>query len=288
MSDKRDCVLVLGATSLVGRYLLPLLREANTPAVAFSRHPPKAVFDGARWVTGDLAKPETLAAVGHASEAFSLSPVWLLPPVLDALTGLGVRRFVAFSSTSVLTKASSTSAEERAVAARLADGEARTLAWAEANDVRCVILRPTLIYAEGEDANVSRIAGLIHRVGLIPLAGEGSGLRQPVHAADLATGALAAMRSEAARGVYDVPGGETLTYRTMVERVFEGMGRRPMILPVPAPLFRLALGLAGPLLPGTTREMGGRMGENLTFDAEPARRDFGWSPRAFHPDFTKP
>ena len=286
MTETGDSVLVLGATSLVGRYLLPILCEAGIPAVAFSRYLREGVPNGVRWVTGDLAKPETLAATGHTREVFSLSPIWLLAPVLDALTSLGVRRLIAFSSTSVFTKAASTSADERLVAARLAEGEARTLEWAEANGVRCVILRPTLIYAEGEDANVSRIAGLIRRVGVIPLAGGGAGLRQPVHAVDLAKGALAAMRSETARGVYAVPGGETLTYRAMVERVFAGMGRRPVILPIPAPLFKLALGVAGPLLPGTTREMGSRIGEDLVFDPKPARRDFGWSPRAFHPDFS--
>ena len=286
MGSEGGGVLVLGATSLVGCSLLPLLREAGVAAIAFSRRPANDV-EGVRWVGGDLARPETLATVGVAHEVFSFSPIWLLPDVLPTLSGLGVRRLVAFSSTSVLTKANSTSAAERATAARLAEGEARTLAWAQANGVGCVILRPTLIYAEGQDANVSRIAGLIRRVGVIPLAGNGAGLRQPVHAADLAIGALAAMQSETASGVYVVPGGETLTYRAMVERVFAGMGRRPAILQIPAPLFGLALGLARPLLPGTTREMGSRIGEDLVFDPEPARRDFAWSPRAFRPDFTR-
>ena len=41
-----------------------------------------------------------------ASEVFSLSPIWLLPPVAGCVhEGSAMRRLVAFSSTSVMTKA---------------------------------------------------------------------------------------------------------------------------------------------------------------------------------------
>jgi nucleoside-diphosphate-sugar epimerase len=152
--------------------------------------------------------------------------------------------------------------------------------------VAWTILRPTLIYAEGQDQNVSRLARLIRRLGFLPLAGSGQGLRQPVHADDLAAAAIAAAASPAAENrAYDLPGGETLTYRAMVERVFEGMGRRPAILPLPEGLWRLAFALARPLLPGATAQMGARMSEDLTFDGSAAAADFGWKSRAFHPDF---
>lgn len=277
-------MLVLGATSLVGRYLLPLLAREGGGVCAVSRRPPEDAA-GARWIGADLERPETLEAAGPIAEVFSLSPIWLAPDVLPVLASLGMKRITAFSSTSAVTKVASSSAAERAVAERLLEGEGRTLSFCEAHGVGCVILRPTLIYAEGYDANVSRLAGLIRRFGVLPLAGRGQGLRQPVHAADLAQGALDAMRSGQAQGLYAVPGGETLTYRAMVERVFEGLGRRPVVLPIPSPVFELALGLAGPLLPGATRAMGGRIAQDLVFDGEPARRDFGWAPRGFHPDF---
>jgi hypothetical protein len=37
--------------------------------------------------------------------------------------------------------------------------------------VAWTILRPTLIYVEGRDANVSRLAGLIRRFKVLPLSG---------------------------------------------------------------------------------------------------------------------
>jgi nucleoside-diphosphate-sugar epimerase len=107
-----------------------------------------------------------------------------------------------------------------------------------------------------------------------------------VHADDLAGAAIAAAGRVAAHNkAYDLPGGETLTYRQMAERVFEGLGRRPAIVSAPEALWKLAFALARPLLPGATAQMGARMSEDLAFDGAPAARDFGWKPRGFHPDF---
>ena len=128
--SKPEPVLVLGARSLVGRFLLPQLAAQETAVTAVSRAP--SVGEGApRWVPADLTRPETLAGVS-ASRVFSLSPIWLLPGALPALLANGMQRLVAFSSTSRFTKSGSSSAEERRVAERLAEGEADTLAFCSA------------------------------------------------------------------------------------------------------------------------------------------------------------
>ncbi len=277
--------LILGATSLVGRFLTPRLVAEGVNPLAISRqvHGEAAAV---AWIAADLGDPQLGARLPNLSTVFSLSPIWLLPDILPLLIERGARRVVAFSSTSRFTKSDSPVASERAVAARLAESEDRAIALCEAAGVVWIILRPTLIYAEGLDGNVSRLARLIRRFGVLPLAGSGGGLRQPVHADDLATAALKAAVSEAAENrAYDLPGGETLTYRAMAERVFEGMGRTPRILAVPAPVWALAFALAKPLLPGATAAMGSRMSEDLVFDAGPAQFALDWAPRPFRPNF---
>ncbi len=281
-------VLVLGATSLIGRRLLgdpppelDLLAVSRRPTAGGEARP------GLTWIAADLADPSL--RLPQADAVLSLSPIWLLQPALPAVLATGARRLVAVSSTSRITKAHSPIAGERAVAARLADGEAAVIAACTAANVAWTLLRPTLIYAEGEDRNVSRLAGLIARFGVLPLAGRGEGLRQPVHAADLASAVVQAMEAPAAFDrTYDLPGGETLTYRAMVLRIFEALHRRPRLVSLPPPLWRLGLALAAPLLPGVTVAMGARMSEDLAFDAAPAGRDFGYAPRAFHPVFERP
>ena len=105
-----------------------------------------------------------------------------------------------------------------------------------------------------------------------------------MHADDLAQACLQALdRPETFGRAYDLPGGETLTYRAMAERIFAGLGRRPRIVPLPPALWRLAFRLAAPR--GATAAMGDRMAEDLVFDDAPAAADFGWNPRPFRPRF---
>lgn len=280
----REPVLVLGATSLIGRYVLPRLADMRAMTVALSRKPVDAA-GGLRWIQGDL-QDLAGADLPYAETAFSLSPIWLLPDALPALKAAGVTRLVAFSSTSMTGKARSSDRGERAVAARLAESEAAVRRYCEANGVAWTILRPTMIYSEGLDGNVSRLARIAERFKVVPLAGSGRGLRQPVHAEDLAWAALAAAASPLTPGrAYDLPGGETLTYKQMVERIFLGLDRTPRILCAPSVLWRMAFRLASGRLGGATAAMGERMNQDLTFDAEPAARDFGWAPRMFKPVF---
>ena len=149
------------------------------------------------------------------------------------------------------------------------------------------------IYGSGRDATLSRIAALARRHGRFLLPRNANGLRQPVHVGDLADAAFAASQSVAARGrAYDLPGGETLPYRAMVGRVLECLEPPAKLLEWPMPMFRLALraarsrGIARDLSEAAVR----RMREDMVFDAEPARRDFGYAPRGFAPtaDMFKP
>ncbi len=234
------------------------------------------------WITADLETAEGRAALPQAPTVLSLSPVWLLPEAMEALKINGMTRLVAFSSTSVLTKAGSADAGEQAVVAALARGEQAV----RDSGVDWTILRPTMIYAEGLDGNVSRLASLARRFGVLPIAGRGDGRRQPVHADDLAEGAIKALTAPAAAGkVYELAGGETLSYRRMCERIFAVLGRPARIVSLPPWLWKAGLALASPFLPGATGQMGDRMDRDLVFDDAPARRDFGWSPRDFRPRF---
>lgn len=276
-------ILVLGATSLIGTFLMERLQADGHEPMGLSRRPPGG---DACWIDADLKGEDLAEQLPGAATVFSLSPIWLLPAVLPLLKARGMKRLVAFSSTSRFTKETSPEPSERAVAKALADAEAAVEAFCAQHGVAWTILRPTLIYAEGRDGNVSRLAGLIRRFKVLPLSGAGEGLRQPVHADDLAAGAIAAATAPAAFDrAYALVGGETLPYREMARRVFEGLGRRPTILVLPPWLFGLLLTLARPFFPGATAAMGARMSQDLTFDASDAVRDFGWAPRDFRPRF---
>lgn len=284
------CVGVLGASSLVGACLLPLLAGAGWRVTALTRSAlGQTHCDGVTWRRLPLTDTTTLAEVARPDIANSpywicVAPLWILPDYFALLEAQGARRVVVLSSTSRFTKDDSSDPQEQAVAQRLADAEAHMQAWAQSRGVEWVILRPTLIYGLGQDKNVAEIARFIRRFGFFPVFGKAQGLRQPVRAADVAAACAAALLTpNAANRAFNISGGETLPYRAMVERIFSAMGRCPRLLTVPLWMFSLAISVVRlvPRYRQWSTAMAERMNRDLVFDHTDATRDFGFNPQAF-------
>ena len=275
--------LVIGGTGLVGGYIVEhLVRRGDRPFV-LSRSPQTA--PGIDWYHGDLEQPDTLTFPPCAT-LYCTADAILLGSALPKLLNPSLTRIVAFSSTSVLTKRDTEIASERETIRQLAEAEQKIAAICEAHTIGWTILRPTLIYAEGRDTNITPVSRLIRRFGFMPLVGGAPGLRQPVHAEDLAIGAIAAASSPAAiNKFYSLPGGETLTYREMIGRIFDGLRMPRRTISVPPLLWRAGFMVANPLFPGANVAMGTRMMKDMIFDSTPAARDLGWNPRVFNPKF---
>ncbi|QOZ56110.1 epimerase [Bradyrhizobium sp. CCBAU 53338] len=278
--------LIVGATSLVGRFLMEELSAQGSTVFGLCRTPPEnAAHD--KWIAADLQDLGGLSnEIPPITTIYSTGPLHLFAESLEVLVKNEVTRIVAFSSTSAASKQQSEVEHERAAAQQFIEGEQRLIEFCEQRDIAWTILRPTLVYVEGLDKNLTRIAHFIRRFHFFPLAGKGKGLRQPVHGTDLAKAAAKVARiPRAARKIYNVPGGETLSYAEMVGRVFDGVGLPRRVISVPIPVWKLAFSAAALFLPGATSAMGTRMSEDLVFDSSDAARDFGWLPRDFHPTF---
>jgi nucleoside-diphosphate-sugar epimerase len=208
----------------------------------------------------------------------------LLPGALSRLDLSQCRQIVAFSSTSALTKADSPDQGERIVARRLREAESAVNAFAQQHSLSLTLLRPTMIYDGVRDKNITRIAALIRRFRCFPVFGAGSGLRQPVHADDLAGACIEILRQgRTPMSQYNLSGGETLSYRRMVERIAAHNDLPVIPLPLPAGLIRPMAHCARllPRLRDLTPAMLDRMNRDLVFDHTDASRDFGFAPRAF-------
>ncbi|ABE63570.1 NAD-dependent epimerase/dehydratase [Nitrobacter hamburgensis X14] len=281
MSSQRS--IVLGGTGLVGSHIVRQLVMAGERPLTLSRRP--RTDDHVDWLQGDLARPADLA-LPLVEQLFCTVNIQLLADALPCVATPSLRRVVVFTSTSIVTKANSEIESEREGVRRLAEGEQRLIAVCDRLGIGWTILRPTLIYDEGRDANITRLAGLIGRFGFLPLLGGGTGLRQPVHAEDLAIGALAAMAAPAAANkTYVLAGCDVMTYREMVGRIFDGMARSRRLISVPPWVWRAAFLAMKPMLPHANVEMGIRMAQDMNFDSSAAQADFGWNPRGFHPQF---
>lgn len=283
-----NTVIVTGATSQIGRFLLPRLVECGGEVAAISRSlSAKTRNDGVHWLAGDITAGQ-VSGWPKAEVLIHLAPLRLLPNLLPEFFAHGGRRVICFGTTSRFSKAAShDSAEQAFAAAQIASEKQIAERCAEAG-AYWTLFRPTLIYGCGVDRNVAFIGRQIRRFGFFPLFGPARGLRQPVHADDLAAACMAVIDApQAFDKSYDLTGGETLTYRQMVERIFAALGRSPRFVRVPMVAFRLALWSVSrlPRFRDFNTEMARRMNEDLVFDSSPARRDFGYAPRPFIPEF---
>ena len=276
-------VLLTGATSQVGRFLLPRLLDAGHEVLAVSR---QSMPDRERssWVVGDLRDDGFACPLAQA--LVHIAPLHLLPEVLSGFLAAGGRRVICFGTTSRYSKAASADPKEQALVRAQVAAEARVAELCEAAGADWTLFRPTLIYGAGTDRNVALIAYLIRRFGIFPLFGKASGLRQPVNADDLAAACVAALSEPRSfNRAYDLTGGETLSYRQMVERIFASVGRRPRFVSVPLGFFGAVMWCVSriPRFKGLNLEMARRMNEDMVFDSSSAARDFGYSPRGFEP-----
>ncbi|MDX1722562.1 MAG: NAD-dependent epimerase/dehydratase family protein [Pseudomonas sp.] len=274
---------VLGARSLVGSSLLAVLADAQYQVTAFSRSVQEVATDAqVEW--RHFSPPGGATAPAKPIRRWiSLLPIWVLVDLLPQLSAMGAQRVIALSSTSLIAKDHSPDPRERQLAQRLADSEAAFETWAESHRVDWLILRPTLIYGHGRDGNVTEMARTIRRLGFFPVFGKALGLRQPVHADDVAMACLAALNKSLTAKTYALSGAEVLSYRDMLSRIFVALGKPPRIVHLPLPLFRFALLLLRclPRYRDWTPGMAERMNRDQAFSHSAAAEDLDFHPRAF-------
>lgn len=265
-------VLVFGASGAIGRFLLPRLSPENE-VLPVSRR------EMAGWLRGDLFDADMIWPA--CDVAISLGP-------LDAFTrwteraGMStLRRIIAFSSMSAESKRDSADAHERELAQRLRTSEDTLRTLVDGHAIALTIFRPTLIYGAGIDRSLAPIARFVRRWRMLPVPSGARGLRQPVHADDLAGAVQAALATAATFGkTYELGGGERLPFDDMIERIRAAQPVHSVRLPLPAALLRIAARWRGDISGGAVA----RLVTSLTADNTAAARDFGYAPRGFVAD----
>src|SRR5512141_3095497 len=225
-------VLVFGATGSVGRFLLPLLLPQHQ-VIAVSR---SSLAASADWINGDLNDPSM--AWPTVDTAISLGPLDAFAAWLQRYPATSLRRVIALSSMIVESKRGSMDPLERALAERLLAAESSVMASAAERGIACTLFRPTLIYGAGIDRSLAPIARFARRWRILPVPFGARGLRQPVHARDLAAACASALVNNATFGkVYALGGGERLRFDTLLLRL--RAAQPGFVLPLPVPLFVL-------------------------------------------------
>ena len=271
--------LIVGASGAIGRFLRPRLLAAGYELIALSRQPRDSADGRERWLQGDLHG--TMPTLPALDAIFSLGPLDAFARWFAQAPLVGAPRVIAFGSMSVDSKRDSADPAERELAERLRQAEREFAGAAERRGCHWTLFRPTLIYGAGVDRSLTPIAHFATRWRVVPHIVGARGLRQPVHADDLAQACVAALASAGTHErIYAVGGGERLAFVTMIERVRASLPTFTLPLPVPLGVVRLL----AHVLRSSRQAALERLSTDLVAEHADAVADFGWRPRSFHPD----
>jgi NADH dehydrogenase len=166
---------------------------------------------------------------GHGAQSFERLHVTLADLVVRASERAGVRKLVQLSVLCARPDARSAYHDSK----HRADERIRQAA------VPWLVLKPAVIH--GADDNFTARILVFLRLGVVPMPGGGVGRHAPVHVDDVAAAVVRGFAADGPSGVsLGLCGPRTLAYAALVRELAAAQGLRPLLVPVPVALVRLA------------------------------------------------
>ena len=220
-------IFLLGASTPVGNTFKEIIRK-NYPSLNLiinSKSNPRI-----KYVNLDNPSTYDLKIFKNQFIIVSFSPIWLVSKFFDFLdrnneTKL-IKALIVCSSTSVITKRFSSCNYDKKLVANLVNSENNLIKICLKNNIKCKIIRPTLIYASPKskykDNNLSLIRNFLRFTPIILLP-RNTGLRQPIHVIELARYIEFLIKnfidekfSHSASEIIEIGGDTELTYKEMI------------------------------------------------------------------------
>ena len=183
-------VMVTGASGQIGAFLLKKLLHNNIKTYALYHNTAIDIKDpNLTWLQGDMGSSFLNIEDVEIKTLIHTAAITMLPHNIKKLAEHGLKRLICFSSTSIEAKSKSDNDGERDMMRHFCEAEENVASECKKYGIKWTIFRPTMIYGCGLDKNIMNIHRFIEKFRFVPIVPPAKGMRQPVHAEDLANAA---------------------------------------------------------------------------------------------------
>ena len=281
-------VFVTGITGKSGLYFLDEIAKHDDNDYSFSflvrseekAEQVKAKCPKAKTVVGDCEDLERLKEIftdDRYDTVVHIAGVHRSLPLVEAAVWGGVQNLILVHTTGIYSK-------YKAAGESYRQTEVEIEKLIEGKDISKTILRPTMIYGNLRDGNVSIFMKMVYKLRIFPVVNHAAYELQPVWCGDLGKAYYQVLTHTNTRGKdYNLSGGRPILLIDMFKVMAEKLGVKNRYVNVP---FGLAYSGAWMLCLCTFgkkdyREKVQRLVEPRIFSHEEATRDFGYDPLPF-------
>ena len=218
------------------------------------------------------------SALSEADTVLHVAGIYNTEKILEAALKNHVRRLILVHTTGIYSKYKSAGENYRKI-------DEIVINKSKENNIILTILRPTMIYGNIKDGNISVFVKMVDKLPLMPVVSGGNFNLQPVLYKDLTKAYFEVLthEKETANKNYILSGGEIISLRDLLTVIAENLGKKIKFLSIP---FFIAYSLAWILYLMTFtkkdyRERVQRLCEPRVYPHDEASKDFGYNPVKF-------
>ena len=284
-------LLVIGVTGHTGRYFLEQLnvKEYNDKVRFLIRDNKTNLFENCNFeyetIIGDLNNQDDLInATKGVDTILEIYNIRYSLKVLNAAIKNKVNRIIFVHTTGIYSKYKMASHEYKII-------EEEVIKKAKENNINITILRPTMIYGDICDHNISKFIKMIDKIRIYPLIAGGKAKIQPVHAKDLGIAYYSVLLNEknTKNKSYNLSGATEISIKDMLKLISEKLNKKTIFIPIPMWISITAAYILKFISFGKINiiEKVLRMNETRVFDYKNAVDDFDYSPILFEEGLEK-
>ena len=274
-------LLVIGITGHTGKYFLRELKENNyTGRIRFliRNKNDENIFKkynlNYEVMYGDLNNKEDIQnACKGIDTILEIYNIRYSLDVLDAALNENVKRIIFIHTTGIYSKYKMASEEYKRI-------EKEVIKKAK-EKIDITILRPTMIYGDICDHNISKFIKMMDKMKIYPLIAGGRAKIQPVNARDLGRAYYQVLVNDekTKNQDYNLSGEEPISIKDMLKNISYILNKKTLFIPIPLYFSVFCAYILKILTLGKINivEKVLRMDEDRCFDNSKAREDFGYT-----------